>query len=110
MTLRISALLALIASFSAAYASTWIGRLYVEFLKGAPVPKLTEAVLWRGGLCYWLFIPAIIVMTYLSGELAKKEWMKQRLAEIIMIVGFITSAAFMIGSVLPLTRITVSLQ
>lgn len=110
ITLRISALLALIASSSAAFAAIWMGRLYAEFLKGAPLPKLTDAVLWNNGLWYWLITPLVVVALYALGERAKSERTKQRVAEVIMVLGVVTTSAFMIGAVLPLTRITVGLD
>jgi|GEM_PF-5202080 len=110
ITLRISALLALIASSSAAFAAIWMGRLYAEFLKGAPLPKLTVAVLWNNGLWYWLMTPLVVVVLYALGEMAKSERTKQRVAEVIMIVVVLTTSAFMVGSVLPLIGITVSLD
>lgn len=110
MTLRISALMALITSFSTAFAARWMSRLYVELLKGAPLPELTDAVLWHDGLVYWVLIPSIIVLLYGAGELFKGASTKLRLAEMIMIVSGATTSAFLVGAILPLASITVSLQ
>jgi dihydroxyacetone kinase len=110
MTLRISTILALVASFSAAYAAACMSRAYAEILRGASLPRLTEVVTWRNGLGYWAIIPSIVVALYIVGERINDNRKKQRIAEAIMIVGTISTALFMIGAVLPLTRITVSLE
>lgn len=110
MTLRISALMALIASFSAAYAAIAMSRIYSELLQGAALPRLTQTVTWHNGLFYWAIMPITLIILYIIGERTKSDQRKQRIAETIMIIGTISTIAFMIGSILPLTRITVSLE
>ena len=107
-TLRISAILALLVSFSAAYAATRLGQFYAELLRGAPLPQLTNLILWRYGALYWIAIPVIVLGLYLSGR--KSETKRQRFAEGIMIIGTVSAVIFMIGSILPMTTITVYLK
>ncbi len=110
MTLRTAAFINLLVSLCAAYAANCLGRFYNDFLAGAPLPKLTEAVLWRGGIIYWLVMPTVILLLYTLGELAKRDSLKLRLAQFIILVGGVALSAFLIGSILPLTKITVSLS
>lgn len=110
MTLKITALINLIASLCAGYAANCLGRFYHEFLAGAPLPKLTEAVLWRGGIIYWLFVPSAILSLYVIAELAKSVPGKHLLTQSITVIGGVTISAFLIGSILPLNKITVSLS
>jgi hypothetical protein len=107
-TLRISAALALIVSLSIAYAATQVDQLYAELLRGAPLPALTNLVLWRYGLLYWMAVPLVILALYLSG--CRLESKRQRFAEGIMFVGTASTLLFMVGSILPLTTITIYLK
>jgi hypothetical protein len=81
MTLRISAFMALVATSTAAYAAIWMSRLYSELLKGSPLPPLTEAVIWRGGIVYWLLVPITVLALYFAGERRLGEPQGQRFAE-----------------------------
>lgn len=102
--------MALIASFSAAYAAILMSRIYSELLRGAALPRLTQIVTWHNGLLYWAIIPIILITLYITGERTKSDQRKQRTAEIIMVIGTSSTITFMIGSILPLTRITVILE
>ena len=102
--------MALIASLSAAYASVWMSRLYAGLLKGSPMPKLTDVIIWRGGIYYWLIIPVIITALYVIGEKIECSQRKQHITEVIIIVSAITTSVCLIGVVLPFTRIIVALS
>ena len=110
MTLRISASMAIVATCSTAYAAVWMSRLYSELLKGSPLPPVTEAVIWRGGMIYWLVMPATVLVLYVAGERSSSETRRQRLAESIMILSASSSSLCMFGLILPLVRITVTLS
>jgi hypothetical protein len=105
LTLRISAILALAASYSAASAGSRLSQFYTELLKGAPLPTLTNVILWASGALYWMLVPLLVVSLYLGGR--KSEPKRQRFAEGIMILGTASTILFMIGSILPMATITV---
>jgi len=108
MTLRISTILALAASLSAGFASTLLGQFYTELLRGAPLPALTDLILWHYGILYWIGIPAVVIALFMLGK--RKEAKRQSFAEGIMITSTASTILFMIGAFLPMTTITVYLK
>lgn len=105
MTLRISAALAFLTALATGFASAWIALFYSEIFRGVSLPLLTRFVLWNAGVLYWLVLAVVIVGLYVAGERASDTKTRQRLAEVIMILGTVMTILFMIGAALPLTTI-----